>query len=96
MFKCLLFSVLSNFCHLQIGYTWSLLTTRIPGVDILPPKTGTGVEQAIVGKVGGGGTSDKLSYCRDGKNVNYNLGQCSGDHLLFMQNIDPLKQIFLM
>ena len=25
------------------------------GVDILPPKTGTGVEQAIVGKVGGGG-----------------------------------------
>ena len=55
LFKCLLFRELSNFCHLQIGYTWSLLTTRIPGVDILPPKTGTGVEQAIVGKVEGGG-----------------------------------------
>ena len=74
---------------------WSQLTTRIPWVDLSPFRARNSRAQQ---QIAAGGHLDKLSYCSDGKNVNYNLGhtspldwvQCMGAIRRFLCSNAPL------
>ena len=68
---------------------WSQLTTRIPWVDLSPFRARNSRAQQ---QIAGGGHLDKLSYCSDGKNVNYNLGHTSP--LDWVQCMGAIRRFF--